>query len=192
MSVPVSATYRFAAPTGLALRNPVKVIYLFTTFPKITETFLQREVRALRRLPVELELFSLWGGEPRFEGLTVRRFSKAKLVALLWLLPYWVARKPMAFVSMFKSFSEQPIPSWKNLGETLIGISFAITHAALLSKIRPPMLNVGLGMAKSFLLCTSAESSRPWTRTNMATISMQFLTIEFFLLRGLQCDTLKP
>ena len=116
------------------MRNPVKVVFLFTTFPKLTETFLQREIRAMRRLPVDLELFSLWGGEAQFEGMAVRRFSKTKLVALLWWLPYWAARKPTAFVGMFKHFAEQPIPSWKNLGETLIGISFAITHAALLSK----------------------------------------------------------
>ncbi len=134
MSASVSATYRFATPTVRELRNPVKVIYLFTTFPKLTETFLQREVRAMRQLPVDLELFSLWGGEAQFEGMAVRRFSKTKLVALLWWLPYWAARKPAAFVGMFKHFAEQTIPSWKNFGETLIGISFAITHAALLSK----------------------------------------------------------
>ena len=116
------------------MRNPVKVVFLFTTFPKLTETFLQREIRAMRRLPIDLELFSLWGGEAQFEGMAVRRFSKAKLVALLWWLPYWAARKPAAFSGMFKSFVEQPMPSWKNLGETLIGICFAITHAALLSK----------------------------------------------------------
>jgi glycosyltransferase involved in cell wall biosynthesis len=116
------------------LRNPVKVVYLFATFPKLTETFLQREVRAMRELPIDLELFSLWGGESWFEGLAVRRFPNGKVIALFWLLPYWVARRPAAFISMFKGFLGRPVPSWKNLGETLVGIGFAITHAALLSK----------------------------------------------------------
>jgi glycosyltransferase involved in cell wall biosynthesis len=88
----------------------------------------------MRQLPVDLELFSLWGGETRFEGLAVHRFSKGKVIELLWLLPYWVARKPTAFVCMLKGFVGQPMPSWKNLGETLVGIGFAITHAVLLSR----------------------------------------------------------
>ena len=116
------------------MRDPVKTTFLFTTFPKLTETFLQREIRAMRRLPIDLELISLWGGEAEFEGLSVHRFSKLKLLTLLWWLPYWAARKPAAFTGMLKRLAGRPMPSWKNLGETIIGISFAVTHAAFLGK----------------------------------------------------------
>ena len=77
-------------------QQSIKVIYLFTTFPKLSETFLQREIRSLRRLPIELRLFSLWGGEKGFEGMVVHRFPKVRLLTLLWLLPYWLCRKPAA------------------------------------------------------------------------------------------------
>ncbi len=110
------------------------MVYLFTTFPKLTETFLQREVRALRHLSIDLELFSLWGGETRFEGTVVHRFSTSRLVALAWWLPYWLVRKPKAFGCILKGFFGRPIPSWKNLGETLVGLGFAITHAAFLGR----------------------------------------------------------
>ena len=115
-------------------QDPIKVVYLFTTFPKLTETFLQREVRAMRQLPVNLELFSLWGGDTHFEGLAVRRFSKAKLFLLPFWLPYWMVREPVAFVYLLKGLLRQSVRSWKNLGETFIGVSFAITHAARLGK----------------------------------------------------------
>jgi glycosyltransferase involved in cell wall biosynthesis len=118
-------------------------VYLFTTFPKLTETFLQREVRALRHLPIDLELFSLWGGGTQFEGLIVHRFSIARLVALLWWLPYWIVRKPRAFACTLKGLLGRSIPSWKNLGETLVGLGFAITHASYLSRPghRPDLLH---------------------------------------------------
>jgi len=136
MSAAVSATDRIPAPISAKLERgePIKAVFLFSTFPKLTETFLQREVRAMRCLPIEFEIYSLWGGEAEFEGMTVHRFSKTKLVALLWWLPYWVACKPRAFSHMFRRLAERPIPSWKNLGETLIGIAFAITHASRLSR----------------------------------------------------------
>ena len=38
------------------------IAYLFTTFPKPTETFLQREVTAMLAHVVNLRLYSLWGG----------------------------------------------------------------------------------------------------------------------------------
>jgi glycosyltransferase involved in cell wall biosynthesis len=110
------------------------VTYLCTTFPKLTETFLQREIRALRQLPIDLELFSLWGGGRGFEGMVVHRFSAARLAALLWLLPYWVARNPKAFLRTLRGLVKQPVPSWKNLGETLVGLGFAVTYATLLRR----------------------------------------------------------
>ncbi len=41
----------------------LRLAYLFTTFPTTSETFLQREVRAMRARPVDFTLHSLWGGE---------------------------------------------------------------------------------------------------------------------------------
>ena len=64
------------------------IAYLFTTFPKPTETFLQREVTAMLAYGVKLRLYSLWGGGGSFRGIKVTRFPKWKLLTLLWMIPY--------------------------------------------------------------------------------------------------------
>ena len=60
--------------TGATLSTDGPVIaYLFTTFPKSTETFLQREIIAMRRHGANLRLYSLWGGGGTFRGVPVAR-----------------------------------------------------------------------------------------------------------------------
>ena len=51
--------------------SPPVIAYLFTTFPKNTETFLQREIVAMKQHGVQLRLYSLWGGGGTFRGLPV-------------------------------------------------------------------------------------------------------------------------
>ena len=58
------------------------IVYLFTTFPKNTETFLQREIIGLRALGANLRIYSLWGGGGNFRGLPVARFNKWRLLQL--------------------------------------------------------------------------------------------------------------
>ena len=66
---------------------PRPIAYIFTTFPKETESFLQREIIALRAAGVPLRLYSMWGGKASFRGLPVIRFPKWRLVELLWAVP---------------------------------------------------------------------------------------------------------
>ena len=51
-----------------------EVTYLFTTFPKTTEMFLQREIAALRAKGVRLRIHSMWGGGGSFRGMPVESF----------------------------------------------------------------------------------------------------------------------
>ena len=88
----------------------------------------------MRRLPVDLEIISLWGGTREFEGLQITLFPKWRLVAVIWLLPYWWVRKPAAFVQVGQRMAGSPIPSWLNFWETLLGLGFAICYAASFSK----------------------------------------------------------
>ena len=52
---------RVLASLTLSEKPPV-IAYLFTTFPHSTETFLQREIIAMKSLGAHLRLYSLWGG----------------------------------------------------------------------------------------------------------------------------------
>lgn len=112
----------------------MKLSLIFTTFPVATETFLQREVRGLRRLGVELELNSLWGGADEWEGLPVRRFSLWHLVGLLWWMPYWMLRRPAVLRDTAERLFGQGIPGILNFGENLLGMGFALIHARRLEK----------------------------------------------------------
>ena len=118
-------------PTGA----PV-IAYLFTTFPKNTETFIQREVSGLLALGLDLRLYSIWGGEPTFEGRPVRLFPKWKLLTLLWWLPWLVLCRPAATAELLRGALCRP-PSLLNLGENLISLGFALTHAAEFRRLRP-------------------------------------------------------
>ncbi|HOG94532.1 MAG TPA: colanic acid biosynthesis glycosyltransferase WcaL, partial [Opitutaceae bacterium] len=75
-------------------KTPPTIAYLFTTFPKPTETFLQREVIAMIERGAQLRLYSLWGGGGSFRGVRVRTFPKWKLLTLIWMIPYTAVRWP--------------------------------------------------------------------------------------------------
>jgi glycosyltransferase involved in cell wall biosynthesis len=131
-----------AAPRPDGARR-VRVAWLFTTFPVVTETPSQREIRILRAQPLDLSLHSLWGGADEFEGLPVQRFPKWQLAALSWWLPYWLVRRPGVFVQLAKRLGETRPRSWLNVGETLIGLGFALCHAARFSRssLRPDLIH---------------------------------------------------
>lgn len=112
----------------------LKVAYFFTTFPVLTETPSQRELRVMRTLPVDLEIISLWSGEKEFEGQRVTLFPKWRLLSLLWYLPYWLLRKPQVFVQLARRLLATPIPGWLNFWETWLGVGFAICYAARFAK----------------------------------------------------------
>lgn len=111
------------APT-LAAPTPV-IAYLFTTFPQSTETFLQREVIALRAQGVNLRLYSLWGGGGTFRGVPVRRFNKWRLFALIWVIPYESWRRPAVLRQLLRGVCTRRAPSWLNFWENMLGAGFA-------------------------------------------------------------------
>ena len=107
----------------------LRLTYLFTTFPEVSETFLQREVRAMRDRPVDFTLHSLWGGEEQWEDLPVECFGFSALLTLIWRLPYWLWRRPRAMLEVATALTRRPPPSWLNAGENLLGLGFALVHA---------------------------------------------------------------
>ncbi len=106
-----------------------RVAYLFTTFPLLTETPAQRELQCLQDLPVEIDIYSIWGGLGEFGGQPIRRFNKWRAVGLLWLLPFWLARRPQTFLGLARRLARARRPSLLNVGETVLGIAFALCYA---------------------------------------------------------------
>ncbi|HVW21145.1 MAG TPA: glycosyltransferase family 4 protein [Opitutaceae bacterium] len=123
------------------------IAYLFTTFPKPTETFLQREIIALRARGAQLRLYSLWGGGGTFRGLPVRRFPKWKLLTLLWMIPYEAARRPEVLRELLRGLATRRPPSWINFWENMLGAGFACLYARSFRRDRPALVHAAWGGA---------------------------------------------
>ncbi|MGJ3242014.1 MAG: glycosyltransferase family 4 protein [Opitutales bacterium] len=114
-----------------------RIVYLFTTFPKLSETFLQREIRALREEPLDLEIHSIYGGDPTFEGQVVHRFPMASLITLVFWLPYWLVRGPRHLCRLLGFLSRRPRPNFLNFQETLLGLAHGLILARRLAASPP-------------------------------------------------------
>lgn len=119
-----------------AMGNPDLISYFFTTFPKQSEQFLQREVRLLLEEFPGLELISIHQGEARFAGVPVQRFSKWRLGELLWWIPYWMLVRPRAFFGTLSELFRYPCPDFLNFQETLLGLAYALINGRRIQRTR--------------------------------------------------------
>lgn len=105
--------------------RPLTIAYLYTTFPKSTETFMQREIIAMRARGVNLRIYSLIGGGGRFEGIPVTRFSLWRLLELIWVIPKVAITRWDVFGVILKGLLTRRPPSWLNFWENMLGAGFA-------------------------------------------------------------------
>jgi colanic acid/amylovoran biosynthesis glycosyltransferase len=123
------------------------IAYLFTTFPKNTETFLQREIIAMRAHGVQLRLYSLWGGGESFRGMPVVRFNKWRLLALIWTIPYEGFRRPEVLWQLVRGLFARRPPSWLNFWENMLGAGFGCLFAREFRKAPPTLVHAAWGGA---------------------------------------------
>ena len=122
--------------------KPRPIILLFTTFPKTSETFLQRDVAALQAQGLNLRLYSLWGGGGVFRGLPVRSFNKWKLVSLfLFIIPWQCVYRPRLIRDLFEGVLTRRAPSWLNFWENMLGAGFAGCFYHELKKEPPALIH---------------------------------------------------
>lgn len=106
--------------------RPLTIAFLFTTFPKTSETFLQRDVAALLAHGIDVRLYSLFGGGGEFCGRPVRRFNLWRLVPLfLVTIPWNCLRRPRLVRDLFEGVIMRAPPSWLNFWENMLGAGFA-------------------------------------------------------------------
>ncbi len=127
-------------PPELNYEGP-EITYIFTTFPKTTEMFLQREIAALRARGVRLRIYSMWGGGGTFRGVTVESFSKWRLLELLWLIPYEWARRPEVMAQLLRGLAHRRAPSWINFWENMLGAGFACVYARSFRNHPPALIH---------------------------------------------------
>jgi glycosyltransferase involved in cell wall biosynthesis len=128
----------------LSAASPV-IAYFFTTFPKGTETFLQREIAGMKGLGVRLQIHSLWGGGTSFRGLPVHRFNKWRLLTLFWLIPAEAARRPAVLRQLLRGLFTRRAPSWLNFWENMLGAGFACVVARDFRRNPPDHIHAAWG-----------------------------------------------
>ena len=106
-----------------------KVAFLYATFPRSTETFVRRELRALWDSGLQPQAFSLWGGASLWNGIEVKLFPKHKLFTLFFWLPYWAFPRPKEFGQTLKFLWDKACPNLQNFNETFLGLGFALVEA---------------------------------------------------------------
>lgn len=118
------------------------IALFFTTFPKTSETFLQRDVAALQAKGLKLKLYSLWGGGGEFRGMPVQTFPKWRLIPVfLWIIPLNCVRRPRLMRDLFEGVIRRPAPSWLNFWENMLGAGFAGSYAQQLSEDPPALVH---------------------------------------------------
>ncbi|HXA14301.1 MAG TPA: glycosyltransferase family 4 protein [Opitutaceae bacterium] len=127
--------------------KPPTIAYLFTTFPKATETFLQREIIAMQAHGVDLRLYSLHGGGGEFRGLRVEPFAKWRLVGLIWKIPFESARRPRVLLDLLRGLATRRARSWINFWENMLGAGFACIYAGHFRKHPPTLIHAAWGGA---------------------------------------------
>jgi colanic acid/amylovoran biosynthesis glycosyltransferase len=123
------------------------IAYLFTTFSKPTETFLQREIIAMRARGVSLRVYSLWGGTSSFRGLPVTRFNKWRLLTLFWMIPIESFRRPEVLGQLLRGLATRRPPSWLNFWENMLGAGFACIFAREFRRQPPALVHAAWGGA---------------------------------------------
>jgi colanic acid/amylovoran biosynthesis glycosyltransferase len=125
----------------------LEITYLFTTFPKTTEMFLQREIAALRAKGVRLRIHSMWGGGGSFRGVEVMPFNKWRLLELFWLIPYESWRRPGVLKQLLRGLATRLAPSWINFWENMLGAGFACVYAREFRRNPPRLIHAAWGGA---------------------------------------------
>ena len=116
---------RLPACSGELAEKPISVAYLFTTFPKTSEAFLQRDVAAIQARGIRVRLYSLWGGGGEFRGTKVEALPRWWFfVTLLWWIPYESARYPAMLWELIVNVWGRRPPSGLNFWENMLGAGF--------------------------------------------------------------------
>lgn len=112
----------------------MRIAYMFTTFPKLSERFFLREVQTLREQGVAIEVYSMIGGQELAEAGEVRHFRGMDWVLVWFELLIWMIRKPLVTLRLLAMLNPFRYRSLINYGENALGLAFAVRFARAFSK----------------------------------------------------------
>ena len=118
-----------------------KVVFLYATFPRPTETFVRRELGGLSELGFDPDAHSIWKGEAEWCGKRINRFRLVRLWSLFFWIPYWAFRKPHVFLEVLGALWSRSCPNMQNWNETFLGLGFALVESRSFEKRRIALIH---------------------------------------------------
>jgi glycosyltransferase involved in cell wall biosynthesis len=117
----------------------MRIAYLFTSFPKISERFLQRELSGLDQFSdLEIDIHSMFGGSgDRFGRFPLKHFEAKDWIQLPFRFCTELLRNPAAFLEMAALNDANPPRCWINCLEHYLGLGFAIVRAGQFRRSPP-------------------------------------------------------
>ena len=106
-----------------------KVAFFYATFPRFTETFVRRELRAFDKIGFHPELYSIWRGQGEWNGKKINLFPLFHLFSLFFWIPYWAWTNPRAYKDILAELFAKPCPNLQNWNETFLALGYALVEA---------------------------------------------------------------
>lgn len=124
-------------------KDQTRVAYFFTSFPKLSERFLQREIEGLaRHTDLKIEIHSLFGkGCNTFGSYPIIRFTIRDWVNFPCRFLCELVKNPSAFFKMLLLSVRNRPKSLINALEHLLGLSYAVLRAAEFRKDPPDSIH---------------------------------------------------
>jgi len=107
----------------------MRIAYIFTTFPKLSERFFLREVLELQRQGLELDIYSMIGGAAIPHAGPVTRMSFVDWIYCCVELIFWMFRAPLVTLKLISRCNPFLYRSCINWGENVLGVAFSIRFA---------------------------------------------------------------
>ena len=101
----------------------MRIAYIFTTFPKLSEQFFLREVVELQRQGLALDIYSMIGGHKDSEAGPVCCMSWLDWLCFVLELLYWLIVRPVPMLRLIKQLLFTRYGSWINFGENWLGVA---------------------------------------------------------------------
>jgi colanic acid/amylovoran biosynthesis glycosyltransferase len=142
----------------------MRIAYIFTTFPKLSEQFFLREVIELQRQGLALDIYSMLGGHADSEAGPVRCMTWLDWFWFIFELLYWLGTHPVRMLTLIRRLIFTRYGSWTNCGENLLGFAFAVRFARRFKRLEYTVSHAtwatGPGMSVSAL---KALTGLPYT-----------------------------
>ncbi len=113
----------------------MKVAYLFVTFPVLSQTFLQREIRGIAAAGIEVDVHSMWTADnaapwETTPGITLHQWSRADLILRSPQAALEALCRPALLRQGIARLNDFSLRSREDLANAALGTLFAFRHAA--------------------------------------------------------------